>query len=301
MDRRRPRVKYAFAAFVFIAGIAACGTVPPPDDRMSVKIATLDWLDAEADPVGHLTTQPASCLSKPDEPAVQRGALLFASPLLLGGQAAKAGLSCAACHRNGRDNPDFVFTGISGSPGTADVTHGLFSKLRADQVFNPVAIPDLVTQAGRTRVDRDTVGVLEAFLIAQIVEEFAGTTPERQTIADLSAFIRALDDRACDAGAFEDQTWQIEVDLLRAGLAGQGFMSGDYISAMRAAVGRLHNRYPARAHYQLRADLVALSRALTSDVALGVLQAKLELLATQLEAEVDQSLYNPRVLEKALR
>lgn len=301
MDRRRPRVRFAFAAFVLIAGFAACRTVPAPDARASVEIAALDWLDADADPVRHLTTQPATCLSKPDDPEVQRGALLFTSPLLLGGQAAKAGLSCAACHRNGRGNPDFVFIGISGSPGTADVTHGLFSKLRADQVFNPVTIPDLAAQEGRTRVDRHTVGVLEVFLTAQIIEEFAGVAPESQAIADLAAYIRALDDRACDSTAFEDQTWQTEVDLLRAELSGQTPMPGAYVSAKRAALGRLHNRFPARAHEQLRADLITLSRALASGMTFEDLQAKLETLVTELEATTDQSLYNPSVLESALR
>ncbi|MGF7473737.1 hypothetical protein WFJ45_23635, partial [Salmonella enterica subsp. enterica serovar Minnesota] len=69
------------------------------------------------------------------------GRAAFNSPLLLGGQAARAGLSCASCHRNGRGNPDFHFPGISGAPGTADVTASLLSSHRGDGQFNPKPIP----------------------------------------------------------------------------------------------------------------------------------------------------------------
>ena len=301
MDRRRPRVRYAFAALALAASLSACQNDPQPGDRVTVEIAALDWLDRTADPVEHLTTQPATCLSEPHDPAVQRGALLFASPVLLGGQAAKAGLSCAACHRNGRGNPDFVFAGISGPPGTADVTHGLFSSIRADQVFNPVLIPDLATEAGHAKVDRETAGVLETFLTAQIVEEFSGTVPEPQAIADLAAYIRALDSRTCPGAAYEDQSWNTELNHLRAGLAGQGSMSSAYIGAMRAALGRLHNRIPGDNFASLRADLISFSRALAGGADIGVLRAKLESLVTDLDPAAAQSLYNPDILADALR
>lgn len=301
MDRRRPRVRYAFAALALAVGLTACQNDSQAGDRVTVEVAALDWLDLAADPVEHLTTQPATCLSEPNDPAVQRGALLFASPVLLGGQAAKAGLSCAACHRNGRGNPNFVFTGISGPPGSADVTHGLFSSVRADRIFNPVVIPDLATEAGHVKVNRQHVGELEAFLTAQIIEEFSGTAPEPQAIADLAAYIRALDDRTCSGGANELQSWRTEFNHLRAGLTSQGSMSDTYIGAMRAALGRLHNRFPGDNSAQLRADLIRFSRALAADTDISVLQEKLQTLATDLDAAADQSLYNPNILESALR
>ena len=110
-----------------LVGLAACQGAPPDTVQSPLDLTALQWLDSASDPVLHLTQHPSTCLTEPNLPAVQRGALLFESPTLLGGQAAKAGLSCAACHRNGRGNPVFVFPGISGPPGTADVTHGLFS------------------------------------------------------------------------------------------------------------------------------------------------------------------------------
>lgn len=283
-----------------MAGLAACQSDRQANEPVTIEITALKWLDDAADPIAHLTTQPATCVSAPEDPAVKRGALLFASPVLLGGQAAKAGLSCAACHRNGRGNPDFVFAGISGSPGTADVTHGLFSKIRADRVFNPVSIPDLATESGRTQVDRQLAGVLEAFLTAQIVEEFSGSAPEPQTVSDLAAYIRALDERVCATDAFEAQSWQIEVSQLRSGLDQRVVNSAAHIGAMRAALGRVHNRFPAPEDATLRADLIVFSRSLASGEDLDGLRLKLDRLVPQLVAATERSLYRSDVLEKAL-
>nr|QQZ49991.1 hypothetical protein JKL49_25640 [Phenylobacterium glaciei] len=60
-----------------------------------------------------------------------------------GGQAARAGVACETCHRSGRSNPDFLFPGVSGPPGSADVTSSLFSSHRGDGIDDPVPIPDL--------------------------------------------------------------------------------------------------------------------------------------------------------------
>lgn len=288
-------------AFAFVAGFAACQSAVTPYQNDTVEIAALAWIDSAADRAAHLSTKPATCLSAPDDPAVQRGALLFASPLLLGGQAAKSGLSCAACHRNGRGNPEFMFTGISGLPGTADVTHGLFSNVRADRIFNPVEIPDLATETGRTRVDRGQDGVLETFLTAQIVEEFSGTAPKPETIADLAAYIRALDDRACDGNAIEPQSWQTEIDHLRAGLAYPYVSRPAYVGAMRSALGRLHNRLPRAENNNLRAELVSFSRSLAAGTDPIALKANLQTLSEDLKDASATSYYNPVQLEQALR
>jgi hypothetical protein len=221
--------------------------------------------------------------------------------MLLGGQAAKTGLSCAACHRNGRDHPAFVFTGISGAPGTADVTHGLFSSIRADKTFNPVPIPDLANPDGRSRVDRNKPGVLEAFLSAQIVEEFSGETPDRTVIADLAAYIRALDARACAGTPSQPQSWRDEMALLRAGLTRPETAKEDYANAMRAALGRLHDRYAGPEHATLRAELVRLSRGLAEGMDMDMLKADLKLMSADLEALEADSFYDPDALRQALR
>lgn len=282
-----------------LVGLAACQGAPHEPRQAPPEITSLNWLAATADPVEHLTQQPATCLTAPQDPAVQRGALLFESPMLLGGQAAKAGLSCAACHRNGRGNPDFVFTGISGSPGTADVTHGLFSKVRADEIFNPIPIPDLAGAEGQTQVDQTLDGDLEAFLSAQIVDEFSGSVPEKRVVSDLASYIRALDARFCQPTVSEPQSWHREIELIQTGLAPDTPRSQTYRNAMRAAAGRLHERFPASQHEDLRQRLIDFSRAVSSDLDIENLRAELVTIEAELAAAEATSLYNPETVAAA--
>ena len=279
-----------------LVGLAACQGAPPDTVQSPLDLTALQWLDSASDPVLHLTQHPSTCLTEPNLPAVQRGALLFESPTLLGGQAAKAGLSCAACHRNGRGNPDFVFPGISGPPGTADVTHGLFSKIRADQTFNPVPIPDLATSEGRSRVDRSGAGELESFLSAQIIEEFSGTAPENDVVSDLAAYIRALDDAVCDSTLNEPVSWQREIDLIRAGLARGAPKTPAYTNAMRAAAGRVFERFPGSENADLRQKLIAFSRALQAGASQDGFDADLFEIEAELAESAAGSFYDPEYL-----
>lgn len=272
-------------------------------DQPQVRIKALDWISDKTDPAEHLTVQLAACLTQPSKNAVQRGELLFNSPLLLGGQAAKAGLSCASCHRNGRGNPDFVFKGISGEPGTADVTNGLFSIMRADRVFNPVPIPDLTLPEGQIQVDRTLPGELETFLKAQIVEEFSGVGPDADVVTDLAAYIRALDVRSCAGPEYEPQTWQAEFNRLQVGLRAIDTAmasEGAYANAVRAALGRLYNRYTNAKHRMLRDELESLSRQISSGRFDDIPKARLSALQRELKAYADSSFYNREVLLDAL-
>lgn len=130
----------------------------------------------------------------PSEQALQRdllvGEFLFRTPLLLGGQAARAGLSCNSCHVNGRSNPHFKFPAISGDPGTADTTHNFFSETLGNNVHDPVPIPDL-TEVGKVSHDPAT-GTLEAFLRTIVIEEFSGPAQSQVHIRPLASFVRAL-------------------------------------------------------------------------------------------------------------
>lgn len=299
-------MRLAIAIAAGFAAIVACQGADPSAPQPRPDFKALDWISDAADPVAHLTLQPATCLTAPHDPAVQRGELLFNSPLLLGGQAAKAGLSCASCHRNGRGNPDFVFAGLSSGPGTADVTSGLFSKVRADQIFNPVVIPDLAAPEGHVLVDRGAEGALEMFLAAQITEEFSGTVPTGPVVADLAAYIRALDLAACDGAPEQVQTWQDETRRLRAGAAYLASEpAGDqsaYRLAMRAALGRLYERYPETAFGAEAQDLVSLGRELSlPDISSAALAERLDALEADLQRGERQSLYNAEQLARALR
>jgi len=121
---------------------------------------------------------------------LQIGEFLFKSPLVLGGQAAKAGISCHSCHVNGRDNPFFQFPAISGEPGTADTTHNFFSETLGNDTFDPVPIPDL-TQPGKVSHDLSSRD-LERFIERIVVDEFGGSVSEEAVIRPLSTFVRAL-------------------------------------------------------------------------------------------------------------
>ncbi|MCR5878641.1 M48 family metallopeptidase [Phenylobacterium sp. J367] len=137
LDRRRRRAAVLAAALAGGASLSLAADAPP--------LRAMRWLSPGADPVRTLATQPVECLRPPagleDALSVEIGRAAFRSPLVLGGQAARAGLSCESCHRNGRGNPDFLFPGASGPPGTADVTLSLFSSRRGNGVHDPEPIP----------------------------------------------------------------------------------------------------------------------------------------------------------------
>src|SRR5688572_23957195 len=139
MDRGRTarRTLIAVALALLLGGAGASGMIP---------IREVRWLPSDR-LLQALSREPAECLAWPGAAAERRsvaiGRIAFRAPLLLGGQAARAGMSCAACHRNGRGNPDFLFPALSGAPGTADVTSSLMSSKRGDHIVNPKPIPDL--------------------------------------------------------------------------------------------------------------------------------------------------------------
>jgi len=190
VDRTRTRA----CLLIALAAAALCsgaGAGDPP-------IRAARWTTAERR-FDALTHQPAECVAPhaPGSP-IGIGRAAFRTPLLLGGQAARAGLSCASCHRNGRGNPDFLFPGLSGAPGTADVTSSLMSGVRGDHAFNPVPIPDLAGE--RHRVPRGpSPAPLRRFIRGLIVEEFDGAEPAPAVLDGLTAYVRAIDARHCGA------------------------------------------------------------------------------------------------------
>lgn len=163
-------------------------------------------------------------------------------------------------------------------------------------MFNPVPIPDLATAEGRSRVDRSDPGILESFLAAQIIEEFSGAAPDQDAVSDLAAYIRALDDITCDAAQREPISWQREIQLIRAGLTLDAPRTSAYTNAMRAAAGRIHERFPEPEHAALRQKLIAFSRALEADESNSDFEADLRALEADLAATDASSLYNPELL-----
>jgi len=134
---------------------------------------------------------PDSFESKEEKFYYQMGEALFRSPTLLGGQAAKARISCNSCHLSGKDNSAFQFPNISGAPGTADVSNSFFSSFRGNGEFDPIVIPDLRKKGA---ISRDPAKEdLKLFIRSLIVEEFNGSEPTPSTLKALTTYVRKID------------------------------------------------------------------------------------------------------------
>jgi hypothetical protein len=287
-------------------------------------VVDLKWIHPDADAVEILTRVRAECLVTPRDVErarlVRLGRVAFRSPALLGGLAARVGMSCDSCHRNGHDNPVFYFAGVSGDPGTADVTGSVFSTTRDDGIINPVVIPSLVDRAsappfGTTVPASD----LRTFLHAAIVDEFQGELPPKAVTEGVLAYMESLQSGGCptersEAVTFDADTRELlgtlgvvvealEQDNLRAAMFA--------LTSSRAALERVYRRFPE--HVSAREGLVDASRSLSSlreeleqqgmPETLASLEAermRLETVLRKLATQVDDSYYDPRVLRRVL-
>lgn len=313
MDRR---------AGVLGSALLLLGAAPPANPPLKA----MRWLAPGTDAVAALTTRPTECLTPGATPAgrtsIEIGRAAFRSPLLLGGQAARAGLSCESCHRSGRGNPDFLFPGVSGRAGTADVTSSLFSSHRGDDVDNPVPIPDLSGPRAALKISRDPASPdLARFIHGLIVEEFDGTEPPPAVLAGLTAYVRALSLAACPAVAREQlHAVHAAADASRAVAAAElAVTNGDpataaaMLLAARAQLGVLNERYPGNVLNPERSLLLTADRDLvrilavvragdpTAAAAMQRWRAQFLRWTRLLEAHERPSLYNPGVLAAAAR
>ncbi|NNE42251.1 MAG: hypothetical protein HKN14_15185 [Marinicaulis sp.] len=190
--------------------------------RSDIELTEAKWTAAEADILYILTKEPAECLAPASDKETQYlidvGRTAFNSPFLLGGQAARARLTCNSCHRRGGDNPDFFIAGLSSKPGTADVTSSIFSKIREDGEFNPVAIPNLIDSAAKSSFGSHGVSAelnaapesmlslrapgkgsleLQAFIASAITDEFQGVPPPQSVLDGLVAYVAHLKSDEC--------------------------------------------------------------------------------------------------------
>ncbi len=217
----------------------------------------LNWLSPDADRAAALTTAPAECLARPADPGqawrVSLGQVAFRSPALLGGLAARNGMSCDTCHRNGHGNPAFFIAGVSGAPGTADVTSAIFSQTRGDDTANPVPIPDLTDAAGKSsfgtmRPARDLPG----FVHSVMVEEFQGQEPAPAVAEGLVAYVGALKQSACPSEAtiplsFDHAARELSdtYAVLFATMDRHDPKAADFVlRSLNLALGRLAQRFP---------------------------------------------------------
>jgi hypothetical protein len=268
----------AAGAVLALGGAAADSLFPLRALRWTDRGA---WIEA-------MTRQPRECLALPAGPAgpvgpaglaglagparpaeraaVEVGRAAFRSPLVLGGQAARLGLSCESCHTNGRRNAAFRFEGLSGTPGTADVTSSMMSTHRGNGVFDPKPIPDL---AAPGKVSRSAISpALSTFIHGLITEEFDGREPPPAVLDGLVAYVRAIGAGHCVGSDPEPLTAALWIDDANRAMAAahERWLARDaegsvvMLGAARHALGRLDERYATLA--QDRANLVGAARAI---------------------------------------
>ena len=310
----RPRRRSGF--LIVCAALAGGFTVSPP-------LRALRWLAPGADGARILTERPRECLKNPASAdtayLVEMGRAAFRSPLLLGGQAARAGIDCETCHRGGRTNLDFDFPGLSGAPGTADVTSSMFSSHRGDDVDDPRPIPDLGGPKSALRISQaPDSGDLERFIHGLVTEEFDGAEPPPAVLAGLAAYVRAMSPAACPAGAA--QTVSVEADIadarraVRAGLAALARHDAPsavvMVEAARSVLGAIAERYAPLAadENELRLASLDLAAAATklrrgdpaAATALAAWLAHSQAWAKRLEADEARSYYDRNTLAAAI-
>jgi hypothetical protein len=211
-----------------------------------------------------LTQAPGECLAARSV-EIEIGRALFRSPALLGGPAARAGLSCNACHADGRANARFLLPELTNRPGAADVTSAWSSRVRGDGVMNPVDIPDLAGVAARAAFGQAREPSLEAFVRGVIEEEFQGEAPPAQALDGVIAYLRALDATACPEGAAPVTLQTAADDVRRAVAAAEGADAATarlVLLAAQDAIGRIVERLPERRFARERTRFEALAREL---------------------------------------
>lgn len=278
------------------------------------------WLSAPAADV--MAKKPSECLAPSSDPLtayqIEVGRAAFSTPLLLGGQAARAKLTCESCHRNGRGNPDFFFSGLSETPGTADVTSSLLSSHRGDKIDNSKPIPDLGGPRAKLKVSRDPKSpALRSFIRGLVTQEFDGAEPPAAVLDGLAEYARALKPEACPKAATTPiRVNTVMADGMRAARTGaQALAKKDkdtalmMLAAARTQLGLVHERYA-----QLPREAAAI---LTADRQLAAIQsgirdgrAGMEMRLTQWQAQAasltktlarteNRSLFDAAVLTKA--
>lgn len=285
-------------------------------------IAEAQWLADGADVIAFATVSPGECLRAPDEGderyLVEVGRAAFNSPLLLGGPAARGGLSCNSCHRDGGTNPDFFLEGLSDRPGTADVTSSLFSKVRDDGVFNPAPIPTLLGVADKASYgDRAKAPSLHAFIEDAVLHEFQGPAPAPAVLDGIAAYVAHLDPAACRPGptprspARDMDRAARALDAARQALEKGDAPTADFLFlAAQRALGDVNERFAADAHAQNMlaeiassiAGLRGLAREEPASAAARIAETRADMsaLAAKLQKRRTRSLYDAQSIRERL-
>jgi hypothetical protein len=244
----------AFAALV-LTGAAA------PE---ALLLREQSWT-APSETLAHdLTHAPGECLAE-RTPQIEVGRALFRTPGLLGGPAARAGISCNACHSNGGVNARFLLPELTDRAGHADVTSEWSSHVRGDGILNPLPIPDLADVSSHPPFGHTQQPTLEAFVRSAIVEEFQGEPPPAQAFDGMIAYLHALRTDACPAAEAAVTLQGAADDVRRTVMAAEGADAETarlLLLAGQDAIGRVVERLPARGFSRDRSRFENLAREL---------------------------------------
>ena len=299
------------AFLILLFGIAAT-------DQGSTLPQNARWIAAEAQ-FEELSSEPETCeqpVKEADRLSYTIGSVAFRTPLLLGGQAARSGLSCVSCHANGRSTKGFHFPGLSGGRGTADVTSSIMSKMRGDGVLNPKPIPDLAVKLSQ-HSSNPNISVLRQFIRAQIIEEFDGPPPTPAILNGLVTFVRAQGGRQCSKTARQPITLDSHLDTFRIAidtgqvLANKGDTQSAWlmIAGARSTLGEIHSRFAGPELAGHRMDILVIDNMLQGMQIvlrkgqipdLAGMSSDLRNLSSRLKQDIDYSLYNSKRLASAL-
>lgn len=302
---------------VLAAGIGAARAEPLTEFR---------WLAPGADAAAQVTRAPAECLKPADNAEdaydIEVGRVVFRTPELFGGQAARVGLSCNACHINGRNNPTFFIDGVTGLPGTVDVTTWVFSKTRGDGVMNPRPIPSLVGTAFNTAYGHDAkVTSLSEFVHGVAVEEFQGEEPDPHVFKALMAYVTALDPVGCTGPSTVAITLKSTLSDLDRGLSaldasvdrGDKAVGHMLVLGLRTMLGRLNERYAGAGLSEVTPDIVGASRGLETlwhddggkpkafHAGLKTWRENFDRVEAKLMGLESKSLFNPAVVRRVVK
>jgi cytochrome c peroxidase len=125
---------------------------------------------------------------------VALGNMLFSSPDIFGEPVHSAGISCETCHSAGHVNVSLYVPGMSGPPGTFDVSNGFFHPVADDHVFNPIRVPSLRGVRFLAPYGRDgRIASLRDFTRNVIVGEFAGAEPDPLIVDALVSYMQEIE------------------------------------------------------------------------------------------------------------
>jgi hypothetical protein len=183
-------------------------------------------------------------------------------------------------------------------------------------VSNPVEIPDLNGVTRRTAFGQDRDPSLEHFLNGVIAEEFQGEAPSAATVANLVAYLRALDEGECDGRGLQPITLSSAADDVRRAVAAADGADEEtarlVLLAAQDAMGRIVERLPARRFARERRGFETLSRQLGAmrssgemttamQVALPGWRARFDAAVSRVARRERQTYFNERALARAAR